>query len=95
MIGNTGGGKSTFVNMVEGCRLQRITKEEAGLVGAGGVGAEDQVIRVEPGSRPDELMKIGHTKKSMTFTPQVEGREQLRRGFRIRRLSRLPRQPRL
>mmetsp|Transcript_47509 Transcript_47509/g.154228 ORF Transcript_47509/g.154228 Transcript_47509/m.154228 type:complete len:709 (-) Transcript_47509:2135-4261(-) len=81
VIGNTGGGKSTFVNMVEGCRLQRITKEEAGLVGAGGVGAEDEVIRVEPGSRPDELMKIGHTKKSMTFTPQVEAASSFGAGF--------------
>ena len=81
IIGNTGAGKSTFVNMLEGCELERVTKEEACVVVEGGAGAEDEIVRVKPGSKPAEVMKIGHTKESMTFMPEVEPASSLGTGF--------------
>ena len=67
IIGNTGAGKSTFVNYLNGCTMEAIARKDAGLEGRG------SVVRVKPDSATPELMPIGHTKQSMTFVPQVGG----------------------
>ena len=67
IIGNTGAGKSTFVNYLNGCTMEAIARKDAGLEGRG------LVVRVKPDSATPELMPIGHTKQSMTFVPQVGG----------------------
>lgn len=64
IIGNTGAGKSTFVNYLAGCTL------ESKYV----VSDIDKVVAVKPvseGGRRDELAKIGHGKISQTFMPNV------------------------
>jgi len=60
-IGNTGAGKSTLVNYLHGCELERFKIE-----------GNKKVIRVKPNSSTPELMKIGHSNQSMTFIPDVE-----------------------
>ena len=67
VIGNTGAGKSTFVNYLLGCRLvektEKLSDDEF----------EDAVIVVQPvseGGPRDEVMLIGH-EESKTYMPQV------------------------
>ena len=61
VIGNTGAGKSTFVNYLHGCFLERAKLHDG-----------KNVIQVIPDSVPPELMAIGQTKLSATFIPEVE-----------------------
>ena len=63
IIGNTGAGKSTCVNYVDGCTLQRVSLSDGGR--------GPKVVRVAPDSPRPELMRIGHTDKSQTFVPDV------------------------
>eukprot|EP00929_Paragymnodinium_shiwhaense_P109013 TRINITY_DN75379_c0_g1_i1.p1 TRINITY_DN75379_c0_g1~~TRINITY_DN75379_c0_g1_i1.p1 ORF type:complete len:943 (+),score=139.06 TRINITY_DN75379_c0_g1_i1:95-2923(+) len=57
VVGNTGAGKSSFINLLHGCTFE--------------LDAEDRMV-VQPSSSVRELMKIGHTNKSETFAPQVD-----------------------
>ena len=57
VLGNTGAGKSAFINYLHGCAF---AYEE-----------EDKMV-VRPDSPVAELMRIGHTSSSETFSPQVE-----------------------
>jgi len=57
VLGNTGAGKSAFINYLHGCKFQY---EE-----------EDKMV-VRDDSELEELMRIGHTNRSETFSPQVE-----------------------
>jgi len=68
-IGNTGAGKSTTINYLYGCTMEQKSPKELGIKGF------DKVIVVKSkkdGGVFDELMRIGHSKSSMTFMPQVE-----------------------
>ena len=57
VLGNTGAGKSAFINMLHGCTF----------------GLTDQSkMAVAADSAVSELMRIGHSNKSETFAPQVE-----------------------
>jgi hypothetical protein len=69
IIGNTGAGKSTTINFLAGCTMQCIDPLDVGLPGM-----ESLVVvkRVSAGGNLDEVMKIGHSKTSMTFLPQIE-----------------------
>ena len=67
LLGNTGAGKSTFANYLHGCRMESVRKTAVGGKGTG------SVVRVHPKSPKEELMKVGHNKKSETFIPSVEG----------------------
>ncbi|XRB03151.1 ubiquitin carboxyl-terminal hydrolase [Pycnococcus provasolii] len=66
VIGNTGAGKSTLVNYLHGCQMElhKTTDDK---------GKKKKVIRVREDSSPPELMVIGHTNKSATFMPKVDG----------------------
>ncbi len=66
-IGNTGAGKSTSINYLAGCTMERISKKKAGLEGIG------KIVRVKEGSLMPELMKIGHSNISETFLPDIRG----------------------
>lgn len=66
VIGNTGAGKSTFVNWLYGCKMARVSRK---TIGIGGIGS---VVVVDKGSSVKEVMAIGHSKLSMTFMPQIE-----------------------
>ena len=70
VMGNTGAGKSTFLNYLMGCEMTTQDPEELGLVGL-----DDEVVVVLPrsaGGSLDEIMPIGHEKKSKTFLPHIE-----------------------
>ena len=72
IIGNTGAGKSTCVNYVDGCKLEKISRDvAAGAVAAPAGGGGKKVVRVAPDSPRPELMRIGHSNKSQTFVPDV------------------------
>ena len=68
VIGNTGAGKSSFVNYLAGCRMVFKSPEELGLKGC-------EPLRIvkpkQEGGDLDEIMPIGHTKKSKTFMPHI------------------------
>jgi hypothetical protein len=57
VLGNTGAGKSSFVNLLHGCKFE--------------LNKEHQMV-VSKSSKIPELMKIGHNNRSQTFCPQVE-----------------------
>ena len=67
VIGNTGAGKSTFINLLHGCELEMVKKADTTT--------KKLIVRVTEGSSLPELMTIGHTKQSETFTPVVKGAE--------------------
>ena len=75
VIGNTGAGKSTFVNFLAGCVMELISRGDAGV---GGDDDED-IVRVKPGSPhpfralavDPYVMAIGHSDESATFLPNV------------------------
>ena len=48
---------------MHGCEFEDVELEE---------GSGKFTVRVQPGTEPPELMKIGHTNMSMTFTPDVK-----------------------
>lgn len=57
VLGNTGAGKSSLVNMLHGCAFEY---------------EDDDMMVVREDSPVAELMRIGHTNNSETFSPQVE-----------------------
>ena len=68
VLGNTGAGKSTFVNYLLGCDMIQKTPKELGIKGL------KKVVVVKSkseGGRCDEIMPIGHSKTSKTFMPQI------------------------
>jgi energy-coupling factor transporter ATP-binding protein EcfA2 len=65
VVGNTGSGKSTFLNYLLGCKMQLKNPRELGLPGMYNVAIVD-----ESGPRR-EIMKIGHGGNSKTFMPQL------------------------
>ena len=70
VMGNTGAGKSTFVNYLMGCEMTSKDPEDLGLVDL-----DDEVVVVLPrseGGLLDEIMPIGHSKQSKTFLPHIE-----------------------
>lgn len=68
ILGNTGAGKSTFVNWLHGCKLQQVKKNKVpGYKGTGKV-----VVVAPAGTEPSEMMAIGHSKASMTFIPGIQ-----------------------
>ena len=69
VIGNTGAGKSTFVNYLSGCTMELKKPKALGLKGTGKIVV---VKSTKEGGRYDEIMPIGHTKQSKTFIPQIE-----------------------
>ena len=80
IIGNTGAGKSTCVNFIDGCKLEFVTPggDVAGQShGSGNLGGgatpkkRKKVVRVAEDSPIKELMKIGHSGVSQTFMPEV------------------------
>jgi len=79
VLGNTGAGKSAFINYLHGCKFQY---EE-----------EDKMV-VRDDSELEELMRIGHTNRSETFSPQVEdATDSLGSGFAYADCPGVPRQP--
>lgn len=58
VLGNTGAGKSAFINLLHGCSFAL---------------DEEGDMAVSPCSAVPELMRIGHTNSSETFAPQVGG----------------------
>lgn len=68
VIGNTGAGKSTFVNWLAGCQIEQATRADAGLTEGN---LAQKIMRVKPGTFPTEIMHIGHANKSATFLPEV------------------------
>ena len=68
VIGNTGAGKSTFVNYLLGCEMIQKTPKELGIKGL----KKLVVVRSKlEGGACDEVMPIGHDKTSKTFMPQI------------------------
>jgi len=69
VMGNTGAGKSTFVNWLGGCQMECKSPQEAKELYD--VAVMKPVVVVKEGSKPAAVMPIGHAKKSKTFLPQV------------------------
>jgi len=61
IIGNTGAGKSSFVNYLHGCTMEYVKQS-----------VHRKVVQVDPCSPYPEMMKIGHGNKSATFIPVVK-----------------------
>jgi hypothetical protein len=60
VMGGTGAGKSTAINYLNGCTMEKINRNGK------------NIIAVKPksrGGRADPITSIGHGKKSMTFIP--------------------------
>ena len=66
VLGNTGSGKSTFLNYLMGCTMKSVQPGALGLPGV------RRVITVDPDSAIPEVMPIGHGAESATFLPQIE-----------------------
>ena len=64
-LGNTGVGKSTFLNGVMGCKLKSVRPRELGL------GGMKKVVIVDPESTQAEVTPIGHEGTSKTFLPRI------------------------
>ena len=58
VLGNTGAGKSCFVNLLQGCTFEVSKKDDYRMVIR-----KDSIIK--------EICKIGHTNQSTTFAPQL------------------------
>ena len=63
VIGNTGAGKSTLINFIHGCDMERVKVDHK------------KVVRVRHDSAVEEMMKIGHDNRSMTFVPDLNDDE--------------------
>ena len=61
-LGNTGAGKSTFLNCLVGCEMQAEFNELA---------ESGEIIVVNPESTRAEIMPIGHEHASQTLMPQI------------------------
>jgi predicted GTPase len=72
LIGNTGAGKSTFVNYVLGCEMIKKTSEEMDEIGVEVLCDVVVVKSRSEGGCYDEVTAIGHNKKSTTFMPQLK-----------------------
>jgi hypothetical protein len=68
VLGNTGAGKSTFVNYMLGCELIQKSPKELGIKGIKKIVVVKSKLE---GGRCDEVMPIGHSKTSKTFMPQI------------------------
>ena len=71
IIGNTGAGKSTCVNYVDGCKLVRDVLSTTPGTNTNTENRKKKVVFVAPDSPRPALMKIGHTNKSQTFVPEI------------------------
>jgi energy-coupling factor transporter ATP-binding protein EcfA2 len=69
VVGNTGAGKSTFLNYLLGCDMIKKSLRELGIEGVGKVVV---VKSRSEGGCLDEVMAIGHAELSKTFIPQIE-----------------------
>jgi predicted GTPase len=69
VIGNTGAGKSTFVNYLYGCEFETVDPEDVGLSPEKCLSST--ILSVKKSSPKQEVMKIGHTNKSETFMPEI------------------------
>jgi hypothetical protein len=65
VIGNTGVGKSLFVNYLHGCQIDRAALP----------GSLKKVMAVSEGSACKEITQVGHRNQSMTFIPQLAADE--------------------
>jgi len=65
VLGNTGAGKSTFLNYLMGARMELVYPEDLDLPG------EQKVVVVAQNSPRPEIMPIGHEETSKTFMPQM------------------------
>ena len=63
VLGNTGAGKSTFINYIAGCQLEKKRVKGCGRV----LVVKDQ----DSGGVLDEVTPIGHGKQSKTFMPHI------------------------
>jgi hypothetical protein len=70
-LGNTGSGKSTTINYLHGCEMEKVRKKDVGLSGLG------KIVRVKASSKKQSFMDIGHTKQSKTFLPEIASDDQL------------------
>jgi hypothetical protein len=66
VMGNTGAGKSTFLNYLLGCKLELADPAAYGLASL------KDIVVVSRDSLVKEAMPIGHQKISKTFIPQIE-----------------------
>ena len=64
VVGNTGAGKSTFVNYIMGCELETVNLRVKGKL--------TPVCMVSETSDVKEVMSIGHRKTSHSFVPELE-----------------------
>jgi DNA repair exonuclease SbcCD ATPase subunit len=78
VIGNTGAGKSTFVNHIAGCTMVKRKPSDIGLSGI------EKVVVVLPtteGGARDGIMPIGHAMASATFLPHIAHLDELGLAF--------------
>lgn len=68
-IGNTGSGKSTLVNYLLGCTMQKMLPSKLGL--PDGLGKVVTVKPVRQGGQLDEVVRIGHSSRSTTVMPHI------------------------
>lgn len=68
-LGNTGCGKSTLINYLAGCEMEFIGEE---LARSFGIESLAELVVVKNTSEQPEVMKIGHSKISETFMPDIK-----------------------
>ncbi|XWN35614.1 MAG: GTPase [Roseivirga sp.] len=68
VLGNTGAGKSTFINFLAGCTMELTSPRALGMRGSGRVA----VVRApDQGGARSEMTPIGHSRQSQTFMPEI------------------------
>lgn len=75
-IGNTGSGKSTMINYLYGCTMERVNAKKMGITAL-----KPTIVRVKDGGEFQEIMRIGHSNKSTTFMPEIASSEKERVTF--------------